>query len=196
MTLRKSSFRLLASLALCALPVVATAQTPPQSQAPLGGDEKAFFDQNIAQLVKVAPNKMSDPALTAVFAVPMYAVTVSVYSGGGVGNQSLVMTRLGSQLLTVDYPNSDDPSPMIQKFLNPAFRLKADTDAIVMARALDLAYPIVMDTERQAATFKHVGSQWFFVRNHFMGAPTGFAFTTDRTGAITSVKYALKLPMP
>jgi hypothetical protein len=157
-------------------------------------DEQAFFDRHASDLVKVEPARLSDPAVAAVFSVPLYTVTVSLFAQGGTSTSSFVATRFGGRLVSVDTPGTDDAAPMIAKFLNPSFRLRTDQDATILARALDLAYPIVADAERKAATFRRSGTHWQFIRNHFFGSPSGFTFTTDRAGAITAVTYALKLP--
>jgi hypothetical protein len=189
-TRKVGSLRLRSALiatTLLALPGVAVAQS-------LTAEERAFFDQHIAQLVKVEPTRLTDPSLPIVFSVPFYSVTVSVVQGDGTSNESIIVAPVASRLVSVAYPSTDDDSPPIQKYLNPSFRLRTDQDAIVLQRALDLAYPIVMDSERKTATFRHADGRWMFVRNHFMDKPSGFIFATDPSGAIRSVKYLLKLP--
>ncbi len=156
-------------------------------------DEKAFVASHISQFVKVEPAKLGDPALAPVFAVPLYNLTISVIANGSLGIQQVIVARLGGDLVGVSYPSEDDSAPQIVKMLSPALRLRTDQDAIVLQRALDVAYPNVSDDEKKKVTFHHAGNQWQFVRNHFFGSPTGFIFTTDRAGAITSVKYMLKM---
>jgi hypothetical protein len=160
----------------------------------LTADEKAFVDSHVGQFVKVEPTKVVDPALPSVFAVPFYKLTVTVLANGASSIQEFVVARLGSDLVGIAYPSEDDSAPQLGKLLNPAFRLRGDQDGAALQRALDATYPPASDEEKKTAVFHHTGSQWQFVRNHFFGGAVGFIFTTDRNGAITSVRYTLKLP--
>jgi hypothetical protein len=157
-------------------------------------EERAFIESREKGIVKIEPTKIADPALPGVFAVTFYTLTITISTYGGVGTQQLIVARLGNDLVNVGDPGTDDPAPAIGKLLNPALRLRTDQDAIVLQRALDLVYPIVMETERKAATFHHVGSDWKFVRNHFFGSESGYVFSTGPNGAVTSVKFFLKIP--
>jgi hypothetical protein len=78
--------------------------------------------------------------------------------------------------------------------LHPDFRLRTAADATTLQQALDVAYPIVMDRDKKTKTFRHAGHQWIFVRGEFFDSKSGYIFETDASGAITSVKYQLKLP--
>lgn len=180
----------------CFLPVVAIATlvAVPAPAQPLTADETAFFGAHLSEVVKVEPSRLTDPALGVVFGAPLYTITVSIlYNDGGLQTEHIIVARSGSRLVKVDCPPTDDAAPLIAKLLSPSFRLRADQDGIVLQRALDVALPIASDAERKTATFKRDGNQWSFVRNHFFGAPSGFVFTTDAKGAITSAKYLLKL---
>ena len=42
--------------------------------------------------------------------------------------------------------------------------------------------------------YKHAGNQWTLVRGMFFDKKMGFVLTTDANGAVTNVKYVLKLP--
>jgi hypothetical protein len=168
-------------------PAVARAQE-------MTADEKAFVLSHVSQFVKVEPTKLVDPVLPRVFAVPLYTLTISVIANGSMGIQKVIVARLGGDLVGVSYPSEDDSAPQIVKMLSTAFRLRTDQDATVLQRALDVAYPNGSEDDKKTATFHHAGNQWQFVRGHFFGSATGFIFTTDGTGAITSAKYMLKMP--
>ena len=73
------------------------------------------------------------------------------------------------------------------------FTLQAAATADFQA-ALDAVYPIIGNSDQKAKVFKHAGPQWKFVRGDFFEAKMGFLVTTDKSGAVTSVTYVMKLP--
>jgi hypothetical protein len=184
----RSACALAASIAI-ALPVARFARA-----ADVTPEERAFIESHQKEIVKIEPTKLADPSLPTAFAVPFFLLTVSTYTNGGVGTEQFIVTRLGNDLVSVGDPGTDDPAPVLGKLLNPALRLRTDQDAIVLQRALDVVLPIPTDTERKAETFHHVGSEWKFVRNHFFGSESGYVFSTGPNGAVTSVKFFLKIP--
>lgn len=170
--------------------LISTTSARAQNLAP---EERVFLDQHMSDVVKVEASRLSDPALPIVFSVPIYAVKVAIHAGNGVSSQQAMVIRQDSQLVGVALPSSDDDAPQIRKMMNPRFRLLTDQDAIVLEHALDVVYPIVGSEDRKAEAFRHDTSQWMFVRGLFFGKQSGFVFKTDATGAITSVKYALRM---
>ncbi len=90
-------------------------------------------------------------------------------------------------------PSSDADLPDFAKMMNPEFRLASADDARTLQRALDAAYPIMGSEDQKAAANRRVGNQWIFVRGVFFDNKMGFIFETDATGAVTAVKFSLKL---
>lgn len=164
-----------------------------------GGDlpanEQAFFEKHFSDVVKIDPVRVSDPAVLKVFATSFYTLNVSIDDGqGGTNQSSVVVARQDDRLVSVSRPGTDGDHPEILQMLRPDFRLKNDSDARVFQAALDAVYPIIGNSDQKAKVFKHAGPQWKFVRGDFFEAKMGFLVTTDKSGAVTSVTYVMKLP--
>ncbi len=164
-----------------------------------GGDlpanEQAFFEKHFSDVVKIDPVRVSDPAVIKVFATPFYTLNLSIDDGqGGTNQSSVVVARQDDRLVSVSRPGTDGDHPEILQMLRPDFRLKNDSDARVFQAALDAIYPIIGSSDQKAKVFKHAGQQWKFVRGDFFEAKMGFLLTTDKSGAVSSVKYVMKLP--
>ena len=175
------------ALAFSAPAVQSAAQT-------LTPEERGFFDQHIGTIVQIEPKRLVDPAVQKVFAAPFYEVTVTIHEKEGTNTNRLIAARVGSELVNMTAPSSDADLPDLAKMMNPAFRLASPADAQTLQQALDAAYPIIGSENQKAATSRHVGNQWIFVRGVFFDNKSGFIFETDAKGAITAVKYSLKLP--
>ena len=161
----------------------------------LPADDKAFFEKHFSDVVKIDPVRVSDPAVIKVFATPFYTLNVSIDDGqGGTNQSSVVVARQDDRLVSVSRPGTDGDHPEILQMLRPDFRLKNDSDARVFQAALDAVYPIIGNSDQKAKGFKHAGPQWKFVRGDFFEAKMGFLVTTDKSGAVTSVTYVMKLP--
>ena len=157
-------------------------------------DEQAFFDRHAADLVRFETEALDDLALDQVFASPFYNLTVMILLGDGDQNTQLIVTRIGDKLVTVDRPGTDGDLPEFQKLLNPAFKLRTDADAKMLQQALDVLYPIFMQSDKKARSFRHEGDTWIFVRAEFFESTSGYIFTTAADGTIQSVKYLMRLP--
>lgn len=163
--------------------------------AELTADEKAFLDQHVPDVVKTEYVRLSDPAVIKVFATAFYTVSIDIYDGeGGTSHNSVLVARRDDKLVGITRPSTDGDCPAIQKMFRPDFRLKNDEDARVLQAALDAVFPIIGSSDQKAKTFKHAGPQWKFVRGEFFDAKMGFVVTTDNSGAVTGVKFVLKLP--
>jgi hypothetical protein len=161
----------------------------------LPADEKAFLDQHFSDVIKIEPVRLSDPAVVKVFATPFYKLQVDIYDGeGGTSGNSVIVARRDDKLVAISRPSTDGDCPAIQKMFRPDFRLKNDDDARVLQAAFDAVFPIIGSSDQKAATFKHAGHQWIFVRGEFFEAKMGFVVTTDNSNAVTGVKFVLKLP--
>jgi hypothetical protein len=163
--------------------------------AELTADEKAFLDQHVPDVVKTEYIRLSDPAVIKAFATPFYTVSIDIYDGeGGTSHNSVLVARRDDKLVGITRPSTDGDCPAIQKMFRPDFRLKNDEDARVLQAALDAVFPIIGSSDQKAKTFKHAGHEWKFVRGEFFDAKMGFVVTTDNSGAVTGVKFVLKLP--
>jgi hypothetical protein len=163
--------------------------------AELTADEKAFLDQHVPDVVKTEYVRLSDPAVIKAFATPFYTVNIDISDGdGGTSHNSVLVARRDDKLVGITRPSTDGDCPAIQKMFRPDFRLKNDEDARVLQAALDAVFPIIGSSDQKAKTFKHAGPQWIFVRGEFFDAKMGFVVTTDNSGAVTGVKFVLKLP--
>jgi hypothetical protein len=161
----------------------------------LTAGEKAFLDQHYADVIKIAPVPIVDPAVAKVFATPFYTLNVTIDDGdGGSQGSSVLVTRRDDKLVSISRPGTDGDYPAIQKMFRPGFVLKNDADAKVVQAAFDLVYPIVGDEDKKVAGFTHAGGEWTFVRGNFFDKKMGFVLATDAKGAVTGVKYVLKLP--
>ena len=157
--------------------------------------EKAFLDQHISDLVKIEYVRVSDPVVLRGFATPFTTVNIVISDGdGGTNHSSILVTRRDDKLVGITRPSTDGDCPGIQQMLRPDFRLMNDNDARVFQAALDAVYPIIGNSDQKAKVFKHAGPQWKFVRGDFFEAKMGFLVTTDKSGAVTSVTYVMKLP--
>jgi hypothetical protein len=157
-------------------------------------EEQAFLRQHLAEIVSIQPVRVSDPAVLSVFAAPIYQVTVEIREGGGTNSNNVLVARLGDTLVAVSRPGEDSDCPGIQKMFRPDFKLTGNDAGETLQRALDAVYPIIGDEDKAARTFRHKGSEWTFVRGKFFDNVLGFVLTTDASGAITGVRFALKLP--
>jgi hypothetical protein len=161
----------------------------------LPAEEQAFIDKHVTEIFSVSAKRLSDPAVTKAFSVPIYLLTLTINAGdGGTGTQEQIAARIDDKLVPVARPGTDGDCPAIQKMLNPDFTLSADANAKLLQTALDTLYPPMMSSDKKAVAFRHTGRDWIFVRGIFFDKPMGFVFTTDDKGKITAVKYLLKLP--
>lgn len=161
----------------------------------LSGDEQAFFDKHVSDVVKIDSTRMSDPAVVKVFGVPIYSVNVILDLGdGSTQGNPLVVARVDEKLVSVSRPGTDSDCPNIQKMFSPSFKLTSDDDAKSVQQAMDVVYPILGDSDKAAEKFTHGSNQWTFVRGKFFDKLMGFVVTTDAGGTVTGVKYVLKLP--
>jgi hypothetical protein len=161
----------------------------------LTADEKTFLDQHVSDVVKTESVRLSDPAVVKVFATPFYTLNIAIDDGdGGTSSNSAIVARRDDKLVSIHRPGTDGDHPEIQQMFRPDFRLKNDNDARVLQAALDAVFPIIGSSDQKAKTFKHAGHEWKFVRGEFFDAKMGFVVTTDDSGAITGVKFVLKLP--
>ncbi len=185
--MRKSLVAALVFAFLCVPAVRSMAQT-------LTPEERTFFDQHISKIVEIQPKRMVDPAVVKVFAVPFYDVAVTIHEAEGTSGTNVILTRTSSGLAFVGRPSGDEDLPDFPKMLNPAFRLATPADVQTMQQALDAVYPIVgLDSERKAATSRHVGDEWIFVRGTAFDTKVGFVFKTDAKGAITGVRFSVNI---
>ncbi len=172
---------------LSALPVLLSASD-------LTPDEQAFFDKHTSDVIRLETQRLDAPAIVKVFSSPFYAVKVVLKVADGELSNDLIVARIGDNLVSVSRPGSDGDLPDLQKMLNPDFKLRTDADATTLQQALDAAYPILMDSDKKTKAFRRAGHSWIFVRGKFFDSKSGYIFETDASGAITSVKYQLKLP--
>jgi hypothetical protein len=164
------------------------------SAGDLTPEERVFFDQHTADMMRLDTQRLDSPAMVKVFSAPFYGVKVVLKEADGEQSNDLVVARIGDKLVSVSRPSSDGDLPDFQKMLNPDFKLRTAADATMLQQALDAAYPIIMDSDKKNEAFRHAGSKWVFVRGEFFGSKSGYVFETDAGGAIKSVKYQLKLP--
>jgi len=158
-------------------------------------DEKEFVRQHLQNIVRVDPVRLTDPAVTSVFAVPLYRVMVEIGDPNGAARTSVMVGRQGDTLVVVSQPGEDQDRPDILKLLRPQFKLTGAAAAETVQNALDLVYPIIgSSADEKAKAFRHRGNDWIFVRGKFFDASMGFVLTTDASGTITGVRYVLKLP--
>jgi hypothetical protein len=184
--MNKESFRLaIASIAaglLCAAP-------------PARGDNGAdFVKQHMSDVVKIDATALSDPAVVATFGNPIYNVTIGISDGESMQANTLIVTRVGDHVVPLSRPGTDGDYPKILKMLNPSLRLTSDGDLKTVQNAFDLVYPIVGTQDQSAKDCIHAGNQWTLIRGVFFDKKMGFVLTTDGSGAVTDLKYVLKLP--
>lgn len=161
----------------------------------LSPEDQAFFDKHSSDVIRLEPTRLSDPTFVRVFSIPVFHVKLIIKLGDG-GDESMetIVARSGDKLVSVGRPSSDADMPDFPKMLNPAFKLKSDSDAKDMQAAMDVVYPIIGDDDKKAATVRHSGTQWTFIRGKFFNNFLGFVFETDANGTITSAKFSLKIP--
>ncbi len=181
------SLALVLSTLLSAVPALTSA-------AELTPAEKAFFEQHVADVIRLDAQRLDAPAVAKVFSSPMYLVKVMRLEGEGDELREIAVARLGDKLASLSVPGTDTDLPGFVKMLNPAFRLRTNADATTLQQALDAIFPIVTDSDRKMKGFRRAGNQWSFMRGEFFEDKLGFLFETDASGAIKSVKYQLRLP--
>jgi hypothetical protein len=160
----------------------------------LSQEEQAFFQKHLPDVVRVEPKRLNDHAIVSVFVTPMYDFNVAIKMGdGGTSTQHVVVARVGEEFVPLSRPGQDGDCPSIQKMFRPGFTLTNDDVAETLQRALDIVYPL-NGQDKRLETFRHKGNEWTFVRGKFFDSMMGFVLTTDATGAVTGVKYVLKLP--
>ena len=171
---------------------MAVLAVPTWGQVP--ADEQAFLDKHMSEVVAITPKRLNDPAVVKTFSAPVYELNIVMNMGdGGSSSQKQIAAKVDDKLVPVSRPGSDGDCPQIAKMINPAFTLKTDDDAKTLQTALDVLFPPVTDDDKKAVAFSHSGSNWMFYRGTFFANKLGFVFTTDGSGKVTAVKFALKL---
>jgi hypothetical protein len=171
---------------------IALLAAPTWGQVP--ADEQAFLDKHMNEVVAITPKRLSDAAVTKSFSAPVYELNITINSGdGGTMSQKQIAAKVDDKLVPVARPGTDQDCPQIFKMVNPAFVLKTDDDAKTMQAAMDAVFPPVTDDEKKGISFSHSGSTWTFYRGMFFNNKLGFVITTDGSGKVTAVKFALKL---
>ncbi len=179
---------LVAVLALFCVPAATSgAQT-------LTADERAFINQHIWEIVQIEPKRVADPVVEKVFAVPLYFIPITIGDKDAGPTTSLTTARMGSQLVLLSLPAVEGNVSDLQKMLNPSFRIASPDDAKTLQLALDATYPNFTMSDEKESLYRRVGNRWAFVRAAFPDGQAGFIFETDAKGAITAVKWSLKLP--
>lgn len=181
-------------LAVVGLALVAGAGTA-RAQG-LTPEEQAFLDRNLKQIIVITPTRLSEPAVTKVFAAPIYKVKIQINDqDGGNALTTITVARVGASLVAVSLPSTDTVRPDIHKMLRPDFKLTNAAAAQTLQNALDVVYPMMggPDDEKLKA-FRHAGNEWHFVRGKFFDNNLGFVMTTNAAGTITAVRFSLKLP--
>jgi hypothetical protein len=154
-------------------------------------EERAFFEKNIARLVKVEPKPISGQALERVFGAKFYTVSVSM--GGEQGMKSLVAARVQDELKDVSLPEINADLPALKSLVKPDFKLKGDAAGKVFEEALDLLYPVDVRYDEKRKAVRHVGAEWLFIRGTFIADFKGLVVTTDADGTIRSIKYSREI---
>jgi hypothetical protein len=158
--------------------------------------EQAFFDGQVAKLIKVDVRPLHGLALDQCFDVPFYDLKLRIHQAGGLETVEMLVARQGQKMIEVSSPGTDAEMPQLKGMLKPQFKLRNDKDAQVLQEALDTLYPIASgfgDEDLKAKAIKHEGDQWVFVRGKFADNGKGFVFKTAPDGSITSVSYSLGL---
>jgi hypothetical protein len=177
----------LLAIAASSLAVLSTGRTA-------RADNAAFIKQHISDLVKIDVAPFADPAVATTFGDSIYNVTVGVSDGESLQTSTMIVSRSGDNVVALSRPGTDGDYPKIQKMLNPSLRLTSDSDLKTVQTAFDLVFPIVGTQDMSVRDYKHAGNQWTLVRGMFFDKKMGFVLTTDANGAVTNVKYVLKLP--
>jgi hypothetical protein len=154
-------------------------------------EEKAFFEKNIARLVKVEPKPIAGQALERLFGAKFYTVKVSM--GGEQGSKSLVAARVQDDLKDVSLPEVNADLPTLKSLVKPDFKLKADTDGKAFEEALDLLYPVDVRYDEKRKAVRHEGTEWLFIRGMFIADFKGLVVTTDADGAIKRIRYSREI---
>jgi hypothetical protein len=157
-------------------------------------EEQAFFDQRKCDMIQIETEKLDDLAIEAVFSRPFYSLKLTIAVSGDGGSSTYIVARVDDAIVPMLQPGQDGDLPDFQKLLNPEFKLRTNTDGKMMQQALNVLYPPFMESEKKLISFRHAGTTWTFVRGEFFESKSGYIFETDEGGAITSVKYLLRLP--
>jgi hypothetical protein len=182
------------SVRLAALVLIVVAVFAPRAHGQeLTAEEKAFFRERLSDVVEVVPERVTDEAVRKVFAPAIYHVQVLVKEPGGSTSTQALVARFDNELAIVTRPSTDGDAPQVQKMFKRDFKLANDAAAALVQQAFDAVFPIARADEK-ARAFRRKGNQWTFVRGEFFDSKQGFVLTTDAAGALTSVKYVLKLP--
>jgi hypothetical protein len=178
----------LVAIAASSIAVLGTARTA------RADDGAAFVKQHISDLVKIDVAPFADPAVITTFGDSFYNVTVGISDGDSMSTSTMIVARSGDSVVSLSRPGTDGDYPKIQKLLNPSLRLTSDSDLKTVQNAFDIIFPIVGTQDMSVRDYKHSGNQWTLVRGMFFDKKMGFVLTTDANGAVTDVKYVLKLP--
>ncbi len=182
--MRKTLAATLLVLAFGATGVTAQRATP---------EELAFIRTHMDQIVQLQPERLTDAAVTSVFAPPIYRVKIIINDPNGNPTTSVIVARSGNAIVPVSMPGEERDCPEIHKLLKPTFKLNGDAAAATVQSALDVVFS-VMGPETEGRAIRHKGNEWTFVRGKFFDNGMGFVMTTDATGRITSVRWSLKIP--
>ena len=154
-------------------------------------DDKAFFAQNIGQLIKLEPTPITGEALAKVFAAKFYTVKVKMGENGDPA--TLVAARLGDTLSEVSLPEKTADMPALKALIKPDFKLQADADGKAFEAALDVLYPADTRYDEKRKAVKHTGTEWTFIRGTFIADFKGLVVTTDANGTITHIKFSREI---
>ena len=165
-----------------------------KGQAGGAGDEKAFLEKHVSDVVKVTPKRVTNGAVTKAFGVPVYQIEVAIEQGDGAATEKQMAAAVDGKLVPIAKPGTDADCPWLVKMMAPGFVLKADADAKVLQEALDVLMPPFSDDDKKVVAFKHNGKEWVFIRGTFFDKNEGFVVTTNDAGKVVGAKFTLKLP--
>ena len=164
------------------------------SAGELTPEDQEFFKQHASDMVRFETETLDDLAVEKVFSAPVYSVKVILPLGDGSPMTTFIVTRNGEALVALNQPGTDGDLPDFAKMISPEFKLRTNTDGKMLQQALNVLFPVIMESEKKLRSFRHTGNTWTFVRGEFFDSKSGYIFTTDESGTIVAVSYQLKLP--
>jgi hypothetical protein len=156
-------------------------------------DAKAI-EEAVLKQIKIEPEKLDAPALKKTFSAAFYKVNIKISQGDGYSTSKMSLAFHEGKFVNVESTTTTRPMPVLQSLVNKGFKLKTEADAKAFEEALDVLFPVrSFGDDKKVKGVKKAAPGWHFIRGKFFKDLKGFVVETDGAGAITSIKYDLKI---
>jgi len=174
---------------------MAVTQSPAAAKA---SDEEAQVAAEVSKMYKVSSEatRLTSSSLAKVTDGVVYDVKVTITGPNSRQSHRIKVIKEGKAVSKLSSPTTNQSCPVLKKMIKKKFALKTEQDARILEAALDELYPISDSfggRDKKVKAIKRQGANFIFVRGVFFKKLSGFIFETDGKGAVTDVKYSLRI---